>query len=100
MRRSPKTPRTWKESAPSFWHCAARVNTSQVLRFSEEEKLQMVANIVCLVKKLDPDRPPMVGIDQPWGEYQGHRARSISRPSILPTRWFVPAWISRRFSWK
>ncbi len=57
-----------------LWHCAARVNTSQVLRFSEEEKLRMVAWIVCRVKQLDPDRPQMIGIDQPWGEYQGRRA--------------------------
>jgi len=61
-----------------LWHCAARVNTSQVLRFSEEEKLRMVAWIVSRVKQLDPDRPPMVGIDQPWGEYQGRRAVDLS----------------------
>ncbi|MGO9113447.1 MAG: hypothetical protein ACLP9L_29805 [Thermoguttaceae bacterium] len=57
-----------------LWHCAARVNTSQVLRFSEEEKLRMVAWIVCRVKQLDPDHPQMIGIDQPWGEYLGRRA--------------------------
>ena len=56
-----------------LWHCAARVNTSQVLRFSEEEKLRMVAWIVCRVKQLDPDHPQMIGIDQPWGEFQGRR---------------------------
>ncbi len=61
-----------------LWHCAARVNTSQVLRFSEEEKLRMVAWIVSRVKQLDPDRPPMVGIDQPWGEYQTRRAVDLS----------------------
>ena len=61
-----------------LWHCAARVNTSQVLRFSEEEKLRMVAWIVCRVKQLDPDHPPMIGIDQPWGEYQGRRAVDLS----------------------
>ena len=61
-----------------LWHCAARVNTSQVLRFSEEEKLRMVAWIVCRVKQLDPDHPPMIGIDQPWGEYQGRRAVDLA----------------------
>ncbi len=61
-----------------LWHCAARVNTSQVLRFSEEEKLRMVAWIVCRVKQLDPDHPQMIGIDQPWGEYQGRRAVDLS----------------------
>ena len=61
-----------------LWHCAARVNTSQVLRFSEEEKLRMVAWIVCRVKQLDPDHPQMVGIDQPWGEFQGRRPVDLS----------------------
>ena len=61
-----------------LWHCAARVNTGQVLRFSEEEKLRMVAWIVCRVKQLDPDHPQMIGIDQPWGEFQGRRAVDLS----------------------
>ena len=61
-----------------LWHCAARVNNSQVLSFTEEEKLRMVAWIVCRVKQLDPDRPLMVGFDQPWGEYQGRRAVDLS----------------------
>ncbi len=61
-----------------LWHCAARVNTGQVLRFSEEEKLRMVAWIICRVKQLDPDRPQMIGIDQPWGEFLGRRAVDLS----------------------
>lgn len=61
-----------------LWHAAARVNTSQVLRFSEEEKLRMVAWIVSRIKQFDPDRPQMIGIDQPWGEYQGRRAVDLS----------------------
>jgi hypothetical protein len=61
-----------------LWHCAARVNTAQVLRTSEEEKLRMVAWIICRVKLLDPDRPLTVGIDQPWGEYQGRRFVDLS----------------------
>jgi hypothetical protein len=61
-----------------LWHCAARANTSQVLHFSEEEKLRMVAWIIYRVKQLDPDRPTMIGIDQPWGECQGRRAVDLS----------------------
>ena len=61
-----------------LWHCAARVHTSQVLRFSEEEKLRLVAWIVCRVKQRDPDHPQMIGIDQPWGEFQGRRAVDLS----------------------
>jgi hypothetical protein len=61
-----------------LWHCAARVNTSQVIRFSEEEKLRVVAWIVCRVKELDPERPTVIGVDQPWGEYQSRRAVDLS----------------------
>jgi hypothetical protein len=61
-----------------LWHCAARANTSQVLRLSEEEKLRMVAWVVGRVKQRDPERPPMIGIDQPWGECQGRRAVDLS----------------------
>jgi hypothetical protein len=61
-----------------IWQCAARVNSSQVLRFSEEEKLRIVAWIVCRVRQLDPEHPVLVGIDQPWGEYQGRRAVDLS----------------------
>jgi len=82
-----------------LWHCAARVNTSQTLRFSEEEKLRMVAGIVCRVNRLDPEHPPLIGIDQPWGEYQGRRAVDLS-PVHFAEPWFAPAWISRQSSWK
>jgi len=61
-----------------LWQCAARVNTAQVLRFSEEEKLRMVAWIICRVKQLDPDHPPIISIDQPWGECLGRRAVDLS----------------------
>jgi hypothetical protein len=61
-----------------LWYAAARVNTSQVLHFSEEEKLRLVAWIVGRVKLLDPERPQMIGIDQPWGEYQARRTVDLS----------------------
>jgi hypothetical protein len=61
-----------------LWHCAARVNNSQVLHFSEEEKLRLVAWIVCRLRQLDPEHPPMIGIDQPWGEYLGRRAVDLA----------------------
>ena len=47
------------------------MNTAQVLRMNEEEKLRMVAWVASRIKQLDPDRPQMIAIDQPWGEYQG-----------------------------
>jgi hypothetical protein len=61
-----------------LWLCAARVNSAQVLRFSEEEKLRIVAWIVCRARQLDPEHALLVGIDQPWGEYQARRASDLS----------------------
>ncbi len=61
-----------------LWHCAARANTSQTLKLSDEERLRLVAWVVCRVKQLDPEHPHVVGIDQPWGEYAGRRATDLA----------------------
>jgi hypothetical protein len=56
-----------------LWQCAARVNTAEILSLSEEEKLQLAAEAVKLVRKLDPDAPAVLSLDQPWSEYMGRR---------------------------
>jgi hypothetical protein len=61
-----------------FWLCAGRANNSQALGLSEEERLRLAAWAVCAVRQLDPDRATVVGIDQPWGEYQARRSTDIS----------------------
>jgi hypothetical protein len=61
-----------------LWHCAAKANTPQSLSFSDEERLRLVAWVVCRVKQLDPERPHVVGIDQPWGEFLGRRAADLA----------------------
>ena len=55
------------------WQCAGRVNTGEALDLSEQEQLQLAAQTIELVAKLDPDRPRLISFDQPWGEYMGHR---------------------------
>lgn len=57
-----------------FWQCAARVNTSEVLPFTEEENLKLAAGALHVVGQLDPDTPKVLSIDQPWAEYMGRRA--------------------------
>ena len=56
-----------------FWHCAARVNTPELLALPEEDNLRLTASILGLVSRLDPDTPRTISIDQPWGEYMGRR---------------------------
>jgi hypothetical protein len=61
-----------------LWHCAAKANTPQALSFSDEERLRLVAWVVCRVKQLDPERPHVVAIDQPWGEFLGHKSSDLA----------------------
>ncbi len=52
-----------------LWHVASRVNTGNLLGLVEEQRLQLVAQVLELVKKIDPRTPTVVSFDQPWGEY-------------------------------
>lgn len=52
-----------------LWHVASRVNTGKLLGLVEEQRLQLVAQVLELVKKVDPRTPTVVSFDQPWAEY-------------------------------
>jgi hypothetical protein len=52
-----------------LWQVASRVNNSKLLSLEEEQRLQLVAQTVEVVRKLDPRTPTVVSFDQPWGEY-------------------------------
>jgi hypothetical protein len=77
-----------------LWLCAGRANTTQTLGLSEEEKLRMAAWVVCTVRQLDPDHATMIGIDQPWGEYQARR------PCDLSPLYFADALVRARIDLK
>ena len=53
----------------NLWQSAGRVNTGEILSLSEEEKLQMTARAIEIVRYCDPDTPTVVSFDQPWAEY-------------------------------
>jgi hypothetical protein len=55
------------------WQCAGRVNTAEILSLSEEEKLQLAARAIELVRALDPAAAAVVSFDQPWAEYLSRR---------------------------
>jgi hypothetical protein len=61
-----------------LWNCAARVNTSETLSFSEEENLQLAVSTLQLIRALDPNTPKIISVDQPWGEYMSRRAVDFS----------------------
>jgi hypothetical protein len=56
-----------------MWQCAGRVNTGEILSLSEEEKLQLVASTIDIVRSIDANTPVFVSFDQPWAEYSSRR---------------------------
>ena len=50
-----------------------RVNSSEILALSEEERLRLAAETVHLIRSLDAEASTIVSLDQPWGEYMGRR---------------------------
>jgi hypothetical protein len=64
----------------NFWQAAARVNGTSVLSLSEEECLQLTALVVEQIRTLDPERPVLMSINQPWAEYM--RGRAVDFPPL------------------
>lgn len=52
-----------------LWNVAGRINRRRVLGLSDEQRLQLVARAVRVVREADPKTPVIVSLDQPWGEY-------------------------------
>ena len=52
-----------------LWHVASRVNNGQLMSLDEESRLNLVAQAVQVVRKIDPRTPTVVSFDQPWAEY-------------------------------
>jgi len=52
-----------------LWHVASRVNNGSLMGLEEEQRLQLVAQTLEVVKKIDPRTPTVVSFDQPWAEY-------------------------------
>lgn len=52
-----------------IWHVASRMNRPRVLSLNDEDRLQIVASAIKIVKEIDPRTPIIVSFDQPWGEY-------------------------------
>ncbi len=52
-----------------MWLCAAQVNTGQVLSLSEEDKMQLTAAAIDIVRTRDTETAAVVSFDQPWAEY-------------------------------
>ncbi len=52
-----------------LWIASGRMNTSEVLSLTEEERIRLAAVAAETTRRCDPDAPVFVSFDQPWGEY-------------------------------
>ncbi|MGE0609871.1 MAG: endo-1,4-beta-xylanase [Pirellulales bacterium] len=55
------------------WQCAARVNLSDSLSLSEEERLRLTVLSIETVRRADPQTPVVLFFDQPWAEYMSRQ---------------------------
>jgi hypothetical protein len=60
------------------WQCAGRLNATDALMLSEEERLRIAARTIELVRMLDPETPVLLSLDQPWAENLSRRAHDSS----------------------
>jgi hypothetical protein len=56
-----------------LWQVASRMTHGHALGLSEEARLQVAANAITAVRKLDPTTPLVVTFDQPWAEYLAYQ---------------------------
>ena len=61
-----------------LWNVASRINRGGVLSLTDEQRLQIVANAVSIVREIDPQTPVVVGFDQPWAEYRSRSDTELS----------------------
>jgi hypothetical protein len=52
-----------------YWISAGRINDSEELGLSEQERLRLAARVVELIRLLDDETPVLMSFDQPWAEY-------------------------------
>lgn len=51
------------------WHVAAGTNMQGSLNLSDEQRLRLTVQAVETTRHLDPKKPLIVSVGQPWGEY-------------------------------
>jgi len=61
-----------------LWHVASRVNNGKLLSLDEDNRLNLVAQAVKLVRRIDPRTPIVVSFDQPWSEYLAQQDNDLA----------------------
>jgi GH35 family endo-1,4-beta-xylanase len=60
------------------WEISARVNTGGALALNEEKRLSLAAKSLEVARHVDEEIQLMIGIDQPWGDYQARGHHRLS----------------------
>jgi hypothetical protein len=60
------------------WHCAAGLNSTTGLRFSEEQVVRIAVDVVETIRRIDAQTPIVMSFDMPWGGYAADRRTDLS----------------------
>ena len=60
------------------WHCAAGLNSTTGLRFSEEQVVRIAVDVVEAIRRIDANTPIVMSFDMPWGGYAADRRTDLS----------------------
>ena len=60
------------------WHCAAGLNSTTGLRFSEEQVVRIAVDVVEAIRRIDVKTPIVMSFDMPWGGYAADRRTDLS----------------------
>jgi hypothetical protein len=60
------------------WNVCTRANTGGAFGLSEESRLWLAARALEVVRQVDDEVQVMIGVDQPWGEYQARGAHRLA----------------------
>ncbi|MCY2962069.1 MAG: endo-1,4-beta-xylanase [Planctomycetota bacterium] len=61
-----------------IWEVAARGNSGGALALAEENRLQLVAKVLEVARRVDEDGQFLIRVDQPWGDYQARGQHKLS----------------------
>ena len=53
----------------TLWNCAARINSNGTIPLTEEQRLHLTVRAIETVRRIEPQVPVIVSLDQPWAEY-------------------------------
>jgi len=60
------------------WNCASRLNVSDVLGLSEQQRLRLAVLVIETIRQSDPRTPLVMTIDQPWAEFMSRQETELS----------------------